>query len=197
MKEYIKTCKQYGTSLQGFKLRKGCVYGKNSGRLFVCVDATDKNGISVFISRDNGLNWKSEKVIPGNKIYDAIVTHVGNGASVKPTTYHNPMGKIPGKPVDRKVNNTYLRFADTAYQIRKQNMDNCDFGGGGDAVMNNAHKDSVIKPNMSLQYNHELERKVTIYDVKRIETTHSIIWVEQIERRSYIERTDKEGTTIK
>ena len=150
MKEYCKIATHHGTTMPNFPVRAGAVYGKNSGRLFVCENfAGFPEHLHVYISRDSGRTWNREKITTNNKIFIAISTVVGDNI---PTlgTFNDPdagRNKIGSRPGLREPQRHYMRFRDTKYQLRKTQYDNADRGGhpigNNDSYNHPIHKDMV------------------------------------------------------
>lgn len=169
MKEYCKLCRKYGTTLPNFPIRIGGIYGKVDNRLFVCESYLhiQDGKLVVCVSRNGGKFWQPEMIDSKNKIfkmvYNCIVAE-NDGKIPQVGTYRDRFTKMAGRPAEREVNYKYMRFKDTAYQLRKQNSDNADFGGGGDAVMRNDRIDHMKSKPESLQYSNEKIRRVTIND---------------------------------
>lgn len=149
MKEYCRIATAYGQTMPGFPVRRGAVYGKNSGRLFVCENfAGFPDSLHVYVSRDNGKRWNREKINPDNKIFRAIADTISDKVPELQTFTDPEAGrnKVVGQPRLRSPQRNYLRYRDTNYQIRKTQLDNADAGSG--VVRNHEAYYSVVHKDM-------------------------------------------------
>lgn len=138
MLTYTRIACKYETQFNGFRVPLGACYGRDRDARFVCVDYTGINkGYLTVFSQEGGRRWKQVNIDRKDWRYKAVRSALSDlGYIPKVKTFKDPYKRIPGRPVERKVNYNFMPTGSGAGQLVRMSHDNADHSGGGSNIHN-------------------------------------------------------------
>ena len=134
---YTRIASKYETQFDGFRVPLGACYGRDHDERFICKDYTGINRGYLTILVKSGTRWKSVNIDRHDWRFKAVTRSLHElGYIPKVGRFRDPYKRIPGRPVERKVNYNFTPTGSGAGQLVRMNHDNADHSGGGSVIHN-------------------------------------------------------------